>query len=301
MVIVCFAVNTSNAQAPQAIPYQAAARNSNGVIITNKTIGLRFSVRDSTATGPVVYRETQSATTNMLGMFLLNIGQGIVLSGSFSGINWGSGPKFMQVEMDTTATGNNYVDMGTQQMLSVPYALSSGNGVPIGTIVAFMGWTPPPGWLLCNGAPVSRTTYAELFKVILTSSGAGDGSNTFNLPDLRGKFLRGVDYDAGFDPDAGSRVALYPGGATGSNLGSYQSDAIQTHRHTEGSNTPSNSGTSMHGTYRSATGTVVYGASHAVNFPSLTSTPLMQDGVPAPRVSQETRPKNILVNYIIKF
>ena len=65
---------------------------------------------------------------------------------------------------------------------------------PVGTIQAYGGASSaiPQGWLYCNGAAVSRTTYAELFAVIGTSFGTGDGSTTFNIPDLRGEFLRGA-------------------------------------------------------------------------------------------------------------
>lgn len=60
--------------------------------------------------------------------------------------------------------------------------------------------TPPAGWLKANGAAVSRTTYAALFSVIGTTYGAGDGASTFNLPDLRGIFMRGLDDGRGIDP-----------------------------------------------------------------------------------------------------
>lgn len=63
--------------------------------------------------------------------------------------------------------------------------------IPIGGIIGFYGTAAPDGWLVCNGQAVSRTTYAELFSVISTRSGAGDGRSTFNLPDLRGQVLYG--------------------------------------------------------------------------------------------------------------
>ena len=63
---------------------------------------------------------------------------------------------------------------------------------PLGTINAFGGATAPEGWLLCQGQAISRTEYADLFAVIGTNFGSGDGSTTFNLPDLRGEFLRGA-------------------------------------------------------------------------------------------------------------
>jgi microcystin-dependent protein len=79
----------------------------------------------------------------------------------------------------------------------------------IGTINSFgydLTGNAPEGFLPCNGAAVSRTTYAELFKAIGTTWGKGDGTTTFNVPDLRGMFLRGVDDGAGKDPDAARRM-----------------------------------------------------------------------------------------------
>ena len=68
--------------------------------------------------------------------------------------------------------------------------------MPTGSVIPFAGQTAPEGWLLCQGQAVSRTTYAQLFAVIGTTFGSGDGSTTFNLPDLRGRVAVGVDSDA---------------------------------------------------------------------------------------------------------
>ncbi len=119
-----FGINSAFAQAPQAIPYQAVARDLSGNPITNHNISLRFSIHDSIPGGVVVYKETQPATTNLLGLFTSNIGQGTVVSGTFAAINWAKSFKYLQVELDT-AGGSNYANMGTEQMLSVPYAFYS--------------------------------------------------------------------------------------------------------------------------------------------------------------------------------
>jgi microcystin-dependent protein len=74
-----------------------------------------------------------------------------------------------------------------------------GTFMPIGAVQAFAG-VPPAGWLLCSGAQVSRTTYAALFGVISTTYGAGDGSTTFNLPDLRGRAIIGTGTGTGLTP-----------------------------------------------------------------------------------------------------
>ena len=80
---------------------------------------------------------------------------------------------------------------------------------PIGTILAFGGSDIPTGWHLCDGTAVSRTTYAELFSVIGTSFGTGDGSTTFNLPDLRGEFLRGAGTNSHTNNDNGGAVGAH--------------------------------------------------------------------------------------------
>ena len=113
-------------QAPQGIPYQAIARNASGQPIASTAVKVRFTIRDSIATGAIKYQETHKPTTSALGLFSVNVGMGTVVSGSFSGINWGKNAKFLQVEMDP-AGGANYTDLGTTQMMSVPYALYAGS------------------------------------------------------------------------------------------------------------------------------------------------------------------------------
>ena len=113
------------AQAPQGIPYQAVARDNAGNLIKNQNIAVRFSIHDGTANGTVVFTETHSVTTDALGLFAVNIGGG-TSSGTLADVNWGSGAKFTQVELDVTG-GSNFIDMGTTQMMSVPYALYAGS------------------------------------------------------------------------------------------------------------------------------------------------------------------------------
>jgi hypothetical protein len=114
------------AQAPQGIPYQAIARNASGQAIASTAVKVRFSIRDSIATGAIKYQETHNPTTSALGLFSVNVGMGTVVSGTFSGINWGKNSKFLQVELNTTG-GTTYTDLGTTQMMSVPFALYAGN------------------------------------------------------------------------------------------------------------------------------------------------------------------------------
>lgn len=106
------------------------------------------------------------------------------------------------------------------------FATLAGNGAPPGTIVAYGGATAPPGWLVCDGSAVSSADYPGLFAAIGTAWGAGSGPDTdFHLPDLRGRFLRGVDNAAGRDRGAASREASNAGGNTGDSVGTVQGHA----------------------------------------------------------------------------
>lgn len=80
---------------------------------------------------------------------------------------------------------------------------------PIGTINAYGGTTAPEGWLLCQGQALSRTEYEDLFAVIGTNFGSGDGSTTFNIPDFRGEFLRGAGTNSHTNQGSGSAVGVH--------------------------------------------------------------------------------------------
>jgi microcystin-dependent protein len=77
--------------------------------------------------------------------------------------------------------------------MAISSALGTAGAVPVGVVNPFAGATAPSGWLLCFGQAVSRTLYPVLFNTISTSYGVGDGSTTFNVPDLRGRAVAGMD------------------------------------------------------------------------------------------------------------
>lgn len=139
-VIFCALLMAGYAQAPQSLNYQAVARNSGGNVLANQAVGLRFTIHTGSAGGSVVYQETGSATTNQFGLFTHDIGTGTVVQGTFNAIGWGTGSKFLEVEIDP-AGGTSYTSMGTSQMMSVPYALyaqQAGNGLnlPLDTTIS---------------------------------------------------------------------------------------------------------------------------------------------------------------------
>jgi len=111
------------AQSPSQINYQGAARDGAGAPIANQQIRVRLKVHDGASNGTVQYSEVRKPATNANGLFNIVIGSTGALSttGSFAAITWGSGNKYLQVEMDPTG-GTAYINMGTQQIVSVPYA-----------------------------------------------------------------------------------------------------------------------------------------------------------------------------------
>lgn len=119
LFLICF---STLAQAPQKFNYQAIARNAAGNPLANQNVNVRFSIRDISTIGPIIYQETHALTTNEFGLINAFVGGGTVTSGTFSAINWAGGAKFLQLEYDPQA-GTNFLVVGTTQMVSVPYAL----------------------------------------------------------------------------------------------------------------------------------------------------------------------------------
>ena len=107
---------------------------------------------------------------------------------------------------------------------------ASVSGTVVGSIIAWTTGTAPSGYLHCDGSGINRTTYAELFGVISTSYGTGDGSTTFNIPDYRGGFLRGFANGQSTDPDRATRTNRGDG-TTGDNVGTKQADEFKGHNH----------------------------------------------------------------------
>jgi len=154
---------------------------------------------------------------------------------------------------------------------------------PSSSVFWYGGTTAPSGYLFCNGASVSRSTYSTLFTAIGTAYGTSSGT-TFNVPDLRGRFARGWNDGAGNDPDAATRIASNTGGATGDNVGSLQADTLISHTHML--------------YYSYYVGGMLTGSSQAGQD---TSAGMLASEVNSPGgASAETRPKNVGLMPIIK-
>ena len=106
-------------QAPQKINFQSILRNTNGAVVSDKSVSLKISILSGSISGSIVYTETHTKTTDQSGLISLQIGNGTVLSGVFANISWGDFPHFIKLEADFSG-GNNYVLLGTQELMSVP-------------------------------------------------------------------------------------------------------------------------------------------------------------------------------------
>ena len=107
---------------PELISYQGIARDASGKPLVNQFIGIQLKIRQGAANGMVFFTETHTVTTNSLGLFSLQIGSNN--PSEFQSISWNNGPYFLEVLMDPNG-GSSYTSIGTQQLLSVPYALYS--------------------------------------------------------------------------------------------------------------------------------------------------------------------------------
>gem|GEM_PF-2617140 len=118
------------AQVPQGVGYQGVATDANGIELVNQSISIRASVLSGSANGTVEWEETHATSTDTFGLFALTIGQGTSTGNgaqlSFADISWGTNTHYLKIEIDVTG-GANYSFMGTNQMMSVPYALYAEN------------------------------------------------------------------------------------------------------------------------------------------------------------------------------
>ena len=124
LFVFLIALFTASAQVPQKINYQAVARTSGGVLITNQPIGVKFSIHSGSISGVIVYEEQSIQNTNQFGLFTAQIGTGTPVTGSFAAIPWSSGNLFIEVSIDPSG-GSNYISVSNSEFISVPYALYS--------------------------------------------------------------------------------------------------------------------------------------------------------------------------------
>lgn len=196
-----------------------------------------------------------------------------------------TGAKIANGTINTEDLANGSVDVA-KLVAAVQQSLC-----PVGTVIAYAGDTAPPGWLLCNGGSYQggSATYAALFAVIGKRFGdGGQGGTFFNVPDFRGRFLRGRAAGSNLDPDRTSRTAMSTGGAVGDAVGSVQGDAFKSHSHPYANPGVTN-------------GHPDGGADRGGHGYWVGNTGLGLTGVSGLTGGNETRPVNAYVNYIIKY
>ncbi len=170
------------------------------------------------------------------------------------------------VRLDQLPAAATTAVLGLVTLTQVERAVASG------IVTAYAGDTVPTNWLECNGAEISRTTYAALFAAIGVLWGVGDGSTTFNLPDMRGEFLRGWDNGRGVD--------------SGRALASSQADEFESHTH------------SINSAVKATTAfNAGVGSEHNTNYANDADQRIIVSGSTG---GIETRPRNIAMMYIIK-
>ena len=290
-LFLCMVVLPSGLFAQAGFSYQAVLRHADGTLRANESMNLTAEMIQNEA---VVYSETHATQTNNHGAFTITIGQGatgqtytpsLFLNSDSTGI--------LQTVLRISESGGNV--LSETSILGVPFAevakvaLKAHVDFPAGVIFPFAGPADqiPAGWMLCNGAALNKADYPELYEAIKTNWGE-PGPDTFNLPDLRGTFLRGVNGssdDAFADPDTTLRQARHSGGAIGNKPGSYQTDAFESHNHEwiwgyEGDD-DGYGGSYNEFTFR--------------NNNRVENSPMQKTG------GKETRPSNAYVNYIIKY
>ncbi|SDJ89492.1 Microcystin-dependent protein [Catalinimonas alkaloidigena] len=303
--------NTPVVNASKGFNFQGYARDADGAALGSRSVQVQFTVYPDGDESSKDYQETHTLTTDPYGVFSVVVGSKSPTA--FGKLNFGWKNYYLKVEVKSGAS--DWVTINNMELLSVPYAKSADNGVPVGTILPFGGPKSaiPAGYLACDGAAVSQTQYPYLYEVLGNAWG-GSGSN-FNVPDLRGYFLRGVSDGQGTDPDRATRYAKNTGGNDKDNVGSYQDEQTKSHTHTA-SGTTNTDGSHQHKGHVTARadnddndtphnfltydGANYYyntidikanGSEHAHNF-SLTTNATG---------GNETRPKNAYVLFIIKY
>jgi len=197
-------------QAPQGFNYQCIVRDAANAPVTNQTVSLLFSLRNGDPAGPVEYEESHTINTNNFGLINLVVGQGTPSTGTFTTINWASGSKYLKVFVLNGAVAT---ELGTTQLMSVPYALFSGNGGAFGP-QGPIGLTGPAGATGAQG-PIGLTgaTGAQGPIGLTGPAGATGAQGPVGLMGATG--ATGAQGPVGLTGPAGATGAQGPIGLTG--------------------------------------------------------------------------------------
>jgi microcystin-dependent protein len=293
----------SIAYATQTLSSSAAISGTSRTVLIDGTTGTAASPITATLPQSGAQKELLIAKTDATAL------QVVVAPPSGGNINGASGSIRLKVKGESVTLQN----IGGNDWWVVN---DNRDKTPVGTIISFGGNGPAPaGYLICDGLSKSRTDYPDLFAAIGTQWG-NPNTSSFNLPQLAGRFLRGIDASGnGADDDALARFSLpsNPGGATGRNVGSYQDEAFRAHGH--GVNDPGHS----HGATAGAIAYRNFSFNGSANEMGKGFNPDVQDGTTNSRVGaptihnattgisiqnnggSETRPDNAGVRFCIKY
>ncbi|MFH2124144.1 MAG: phage tail protein [Pseudomonadota bacterium] len=283
-ITLFFGLTISHAASiPPLINYQGTLTDAAGQPIANGTKKLTFNIYDAASGGNLIWGPQVFDPVPVInGMF--NIILGTTVSGGRSIVDaFGAEARFLGITVDTVGQTAGTEITPRQQILSAPYAVQAEkaeyalHGDPVGSIQAFYSQIAPDGWLMCDGRPLTDASLVDgkfdTLKALLQAEGVT------TLPDFRGVFPRGRD---SFDTAMGAR-GLDPSGVRG--LGNYQVDDFKSHNHT--------------GINREATtwwdDDAAAGTHNKAGLTDSTQHTTNNSG------GIETRPKNIAVNYIIKY
>lgn len=160
--------------------YQAVIRDANNALVSNHAVGMRISILQGSISGTVVYQEIYNPNhqTNANGLVNIEVGSGIPLAGTFAAIDWSSGPYFIKTETDPTG-GTDYTIIGTNQLLSVPYAFYANTSMSSNDAVKLTGDQTVSGNKTFNGTvtvntPINNTDAVNKGYVTMRVSATGD-------------------------------------------------------------------------------------------------------------------------------
>lgn len=280
---------------------QGTLKDAAGAALPNGTRSITFKLFNVSGGGTALWEETANVT----------ISGGIYthLLGSVNPLN----PAIFNQTLFIGRFMNGKELLPRSEMSASPYALyvkEASNGLATGTVIAFAGATPPAGWLLCNGQALSSSDYPALYSTLGTTYGNGStginagGDKQFNVPDLRGEFVRGLDEGRGIDAGRqlgtvqGPSAKLPPSSSSQFRLkGNASSNTGHTHSMAfEGTNDgPGHTHTStqlLAPGYNQFTGTFSVNTTGATNH--------IHTGTVTGGGDAETRPRNVSMNYLIK-
>ncbi len=192
IAIMLLSVSAMFAQVPDAINFQAIARDAGGEVMSNTDIMIRLTVLDGSATGTEAYQELRALTTNEYGSFSFQIGRDAdyVTVGAFADIIWQTGNKFLKLDYDPTNQFNWDLTLGTIEFVTVPFAFSAGSvayidmtGVADGDVLIYNSTTEKfePGQMTVSSVDWSDIQNVPNFSTVATS---GDYDDLLNLPTI---------------------------------------------------------------------------------------------------------------------